>query len=749
MKRMLFILAAAILGLTTLNAQSLEKRSFDAVKASEVQKALVSPQYVQGQGMTNAQDLVKKTNVYEMKAKSGKSITASTPAAFLEEVGTFAVLGVENWSGNMQWEVHVTKDPETANKYWFENLLNLPASGSELIYATLSNDVLTFTSGQKAFTNASGTEGIFSAFVDGYSDINVTAKIDLTEGKIKFDSGFGCPLGAGATTWFTIIKSATMYDPYFLPPMPGIEEMQGMLWMGWTNNFGGYMAAIACLPAYTTWDFKDATKKKDNISSRSWYAFEIAGVENNQYVGYEFTSTDENIQILAANHEYIGPEVELTTDAGISNIYRIGQATEKTASDGTTQLWPAYLYASGETQYINGEDVLYSNCNIDNSLMVHSSANFEYYGTGGQSKSLIAVYEAPLAGHLYFEGVQLFLGKVKGYSANTRFTVDVVKIHGWDRNEDEETGLIIDFPNFGPNYEATGEFDVIASSTATYAQAFTQVASGSAGLYGTLKFDKFEAEDEWGITVPIDYIETDHAFAFVFTGYNIPGASMGVYSATHDFMPEGKFLSFFVTPEDGISTWTDKPSPMAFSLIGGAYVYLQAEEDAINVDAAGGDVTVVLHTMRPDVKLNTKTLPEGVTIKSQVDNFGAPAEGEYYADYTSTITVSIAANAARTFDLTWHTPGAYETVTFYQGEDRAIDGAAANKEVNAVREGDVYRLTYPAAATAVSVYNVAGQRVAKYSLNNNGETTIPADKLTNGVYILKFEGINAAVKVLR
>jgi hypothetical protein len=65
------------------------------------------------------------------------------------------------------------------------------------------------------------------------------------------------------------------------------------------------------------------------------------------------------------------------------------------------------------------------------------------------------------------------------------------------------------------------------------------------------------------------------------------------------------------------------------------------------------------------------------------------------------------------------------------------------------RQGDNFVLTYPASATSVSVYNITGQRVADYKLNTNGTTTVPAANWTKGVYILKFNGSNVSVKVIK
>jgi hypothetical protein len=65
------------------------------------------------------------------------------------------------------------------------------------------------------------------------------------------------------------------------------------------------------------------------------------------------------------------------------------------------------------------------------------------------------------------------------------------------------------------------------------------------------------------------------------------------------------------------------------------------------------------------------------------------------------------------------------------------------------RQGDNFQLSYPASATSVSVYNIAGQRVGEYKLNASGTYTLPAANLANGVYVLKFNGANTTVKIVK
>jgi hypothetical protein len=67
----------------------------------------------------------------------------------------------------------------------------------------------------------------------------------------------------------------------------------------------------------------------------------------------------------------------------------------------------------------------------------------------------------------------------------------------------------------------------------------------------------------------------------------------------------------------------------------------------------------------------------------------------------------------------------------------------------AARQGDNFLLSYPAGVSSVSVYNVAGQKVAEYKLNASGTYTMQTANLANGVYVLKFNGSNTVVKILK
>lgn len=71
------------------------------------------------------------------------------------------------------------------------------------------------------------------------------------------------------------------------------------------------------------------------------------------------------------------------------------------------------------------------------------------------------------------------------------------------------------------------------------------------------------------------------------------------------------------------------------------------------------------------------------------------------------------------------------------------------ESAGAFAKGNDFLLTYPPAAISVSVYNVAGQLICEYKLNAGGRQTLPAANWAKGAYILKFNGSNGVLKVVK
>ena len=69
-------------------------------------------------------------------------------------------------------------------------------------------------------------------------------------------------------------------------------------------------------------------------------------------------------------------------------------------------------------------------------------------------------------------------------------------------------------------------------------------------------------------------------------------------------------------------------------------------------------------------------------------------------------------------------------------------------QVSVRQQGGHIELVYPADASSVAIYAITGQKVAEYALDKTGTSSLSTDRLGKGIYILKFKGINAAVKIL-
>jgi hypothetical protein len=96
-------------------------------------------------------------------------------------------------------------------------------------------------------------------------------------------------------------------------------------------------------------------------------------------------------------------------------------------------------------------------------------------------------------------------------------------------------------------------------------------------------------------------------------------------------------------------------------------------------------------------------------------------------------------------------PGSSLVIQIKQGDAEYLSGISnvQTEAIQVIRQGNSFQLTYPKAAQSVAVYNIAGQKVAEKALNASGMDFLPAAHLANGVYILKFNGINATVKVIK
>ncbi|MDD2961826.1 MAG: T9SS type A sorting domain-containing protein [Muribaculaceae bacterium] len=117
-----------------------------------------------------------------------------------------------------------------------------------------------------------------------------------------------------------------------------------------------------------------------------------------------------------------------------------------------------------------------------------------------------------------------------------------------------------------------------------------------------------------------------------------------------------------------------------------------------------------------------------------------------YVKVSFQISALPAGTSGRTANIKVYANGMTKVFHLVQG-----DGSVSGVEVNPVSVATVggnFVATYPSTVNSVKIFNVAGQLVKDVELDAAGKTTIDAQSLSNGVYILKFND-NFTVKAVK
>jgi hypothetical protein len=283
-------------------------------------------------------------------------------------------------------------------------------------------------------------------------------------------------------------------------------------------------------------------------------------------------------------------------------------------------------------------------------------------------------------------------------------------------------------------------------------------SSGEKVYFARFTFEEYDEES--GFVTPVDLV-LDDEFAFVIEGLDQEGVNCG-FSFSKNFEVEG---SAYVYLDNDHFTWfirsqTDESNAYDITvMIEGAYTTLIVDEMTKKLTApdAGGDAyfTYQGQNYKNAMVMSTYNSDE-VWCQDIPDWLELTVENEQYEQYRLldcflTAQPLPAGVTGRWANVVLASYGTTATIQVVQGDAVPTDISSPNTEnvFKAVRQGDNFQLSYPAAATSVSVYNLTGQRVAEYKLNVTGTYTLPAANLANGVYVLKFNGTNTAVKILK
>jgi hypothetical protein len=154
-----------------------------------------------------------------------------------------------------------------------------------------------------------------------------------------------------------------------------------------------------------------------------------------------------------------------------------------------------------------------------------------------------------------------------------------------------------------------------------------------------------------------------------------------------------------------------------------------------------------------NVSIDEDELPDWVKLEDASDQTVTLDGTVYFAyavDFVFSATPLPAGLPGRAANIKVKSLGVERILTIKQGVVTSISTPqSVGEPAKAVRQGNDFVLSYPASATSVSVYNVTGQQMGEYKLNTNGKYTLPVADLANGIYILKFNGTNSVVKIIK
>jgi hypothetical protein len=286
-------------------------------------------------------------------------------------------------------------------------------------------------------------------------------------------------------------------------------------------------------------------------------------------------------------------------------------------------------------------------------------------------------------------------------------------------------------------------------------------------------FRFIEYDPQTGLESEIELL-IDYAFAVELT-WEDANADFGVFMSVNTYDAGSAYVTTDQDQHYKYGRWNEDRTvfynmyDVMFTLVG-TYPTFEVFEPTqkVTVPIVGGDAifnyegqnysSIVIESSFDGEVIQIKAIPEWLNLTRIEEVWDEdPETGENY--YTNVIYVYLSGEAlpsnmtGRSGNVVLSNHGVTATIQVKQGDADWITGISATtpaiESAKAVRQGDNFILSYPASATSVSVYNVTGQRIGEYKLNATGKYTLPAANLAKGIYVLKFNGVNPAVKIIK
>jgi hypothetical protein len=513
--------------------------------------------------------------------------------------------------------------------------------------------------------------------------------------------------GSGESAYLDDVQVAV----YVPQPAAFYTKPAGSLYWGLSENFESFLPNVIFNPAYVP---------------VQWISHKNA---ETQSVDWDFYSIEDDD--FTNNIEESDPEVTYPWSLSLSpylNAYH-GEVNS-TFRWGVSENSEGFLISGGKAEYTFSQDglVSFSAGNYDlEKAMTHTGYNADtvifskdFWDTHSDMtfKGVANYFEKPLSKfmfetfyvHLYYQAID----------PNTELRLDLIRV--------DEAGYLQ---------------DTIASSTIFGSDI--PVPEDLVKFPLTTASFNFVAIDPDGRETDT-YVEIDDAFIAVLTGFT---NHVNFLMQDEDHTLEEHYA--YVLFEESllpVSVLFPRYTSFYFGM-DVTFPFLYTENNRYEAPTSGGAVNFEIITYwLPGGWWLEEELPEWITL-------GTPSLNQANGIVTLPVTVVPlpAGSPGRNANIRIASYACDLTLQVKQGDadwpTTGISTVQSVASVKAVRQGDNFQLSYPASATSVSVYNIAGQRIAEHKLNVTGTYTLPAGNLAKGVYVLKFNGTNSAIKILK
>ncbi|MDR0505843.1 MAG: T9SS type A sorting domain-containing protein [Dysgonamonadaceae bacterium] len=271
---------------------------------------------------------------------------------------------------------------------------------------------------------------------------------------------------------------------------------------------------------------------------------------------------------------------------------------------------------------------------------------------------------------------------------------------------------------------------------------------------GFINFKFSEFDDEGFVTDRIIHLQ-DKQFVVIVNGFDSTFDIQFLFSTAHGWDGDAYTIHNDKLETFGYSNEPNTPLCTLFIAFDGIFNCFEADpeiqylripnEGGYTVDDQQQESGVAVYTTLGNEDIEIVDSDEWIKKVWYDDSYFAEYSILYYILEGDPLPAGIKGRTGkvvlRSFDRTL-------TLWAIQGDATGI-ASAPSEHIQAVRQGDDFALTYPASATVLSVYNIAGQKIAEQPLKGNS-AILPVDNWAKGVYMLKFnDEKSTTIKVLR